>query len=227
MLTRVITVLLVGVIFAGPSWMEANDTARARRMQRYRELVETLVSANAKPEIHEAARTSVRFPAEYDANAQKRVENARELLHEFAEEALPVLTDSLEDKRYSMTCSAAGGDSFTNCSVGMVCRDIIACHLDVYRPHMNPRRQGHWCHSGSLRVITKDWWKARKDRSLVELQIEATEGAIKKCRDELMSERGQSSDAEITRLESFRDELRDSGKSAKPLNLRRMVTTNQ
>ncbi len=58
-------------------------------------------------------------------------------------------------------------------------------------------------------------------------QRRRAEGAIEKCRDELTSERGQSSDAEIARLESFRDELRDSGKPAKPLNLRRMVTTNQ
>ena len=118
---------------------------------------------------------------------------AREVLVRYDIDELPNLIEHLighlHDKRYSFTSPPAGPHCL-KMSVGDACRDIIwkrvspdiVWYINRYgadgKLHMRPRYFDALRQPGAL----EEWWRERRGRTLVQLQIEALEWTIKQER---------------------------------------------
>jgi hypothetical protein len=196
--------------------------------KKYRALVQRLVSPNKEPITENGDGGSVRFPTGYDVAAQKHIDAARRALHDNFDEALPFLVEALDDERYCMTIDWAEGDAYYNYSVGDVCRYVIRRWLEVYRDKISFSGPGHW-NRYTYRPISKDWWQARKGRSLAELQIESIDWAIERRRAEPKADVHPDRKDEISALKKLRDGIAKSGKPAKRTHHRMlpMVTSDR
>jgi hypothetical protein len=202
-------------------------TSKEEPANDYPQLISHLASPNNKPITKIDARSTVKFPMGYDVEAQKRIAAARQVLHDNIENALPYLVGALDDKRYCMTIDWAEGDGYYNCSVGQICRDVIASQLEVYRDPISFSGPGHWHHYDYS--ISKEWWEQRKSGRLSDLQIEAIDWAIKRRKTEpktFMIE-GRDRNNEVAELEKLRDSISKSGEPAKPNRMLRMVTRDR
>jgi hypothetical protein len=210
------------------------DTSYANdRKLDYRELAKGLVSPN-KPCKCEIGGTEVQFPPGYDAAAQDRIEKNRQTLYEHCEDALPALTEGCTDSRYSMTWRS---DSYCgNMCVGEVCLEIIADRLEAYRRYMSlGTKEDYWgfrfvprLHGAIGDDVTdarkkeiEDWWRGRKGKTLVELQIEAFDWAISKRTEQDKRSRPANGGKsvfgeEIDRTVAARDKIRKEGKCLPP-----------
>ena len=208
----------------------------------YRELVKGLASPN-KPCKCEIDGNDVQFPPGYGGAAQVRIEKNRQTLYEHCEDALPALIEGCTDSRYSMTWRS---DSYCgNMCVGEVCLEIIAHRLEAYRSYMSlhtkedyygyrfvPRLNGAIGDqvSDTRKKEIEDWWRGRKGKNLVELQIQAFDWAINRRTEQDKRFRaangGKSLVAsnEISRTTAARDKIRKEGKCLPPESpLMRMV----
>ena len=140
----------------------------------------------------------------------------------------PYLVEALGDERYCMTINWADGDAYYNHSVGAICHNVIASQLEVYREKMRFSGPPHW-HRYDYRPISKEWWQARKGRSLPELQIEAINWALERRMVESKTNIDERGKNEISELQKLRDEITNSGKPAKPQRQRlyQMVTSDK
>jgi hypothetical protein len=200
--------------------------SKDKMANKYRDLVKTLVSLNKKPTTRNEAEGSVKFPPEYNVEAQKRIGAARQVLHDNFEESLPFLIDALDDDRYCMTINWADGDAYYNYSVGRVCRNVIASKLEVYRTTISFMGPQHW-HRYDYRPITKEWWRVRKGRSLAELQVEAIDWAIQQRKTEPKETIREDRLNEIAKLQKLRNEIAKSGKPARASGMLPMVTSDR
>jgi hypothetical protein len=200
--------------------------AKGGLARKYRALVQQLVSPNKGPITENGDGGSVRFPTGYDVKAQRRIEAARQVLHDNFEESLPYLVEALDDERYCMTIDWAEGDAYYNFSVGDICRNVIAANLEVYRDAIVFSDAPHW-NRYNYTAISKSWWQARKGRTLAELQIEAIDWAIARRRAEPESQISERRKDELPALQKLRAEIAKSGKPAKSRRMHRMVTTNR
>ena len=224
---RLFAVVCVGLLFAFTSQaIGEHPSPKDGAPKKCDELVRALVSPNEKPITHTGAENSVKFPADYNAKMQKRIEAARQSLHDNFEQALPYLVDALDDNRYCMTIDWADGDAYYNYSVGQVCRDVIASQLEVYRNEIRFLGPPHW-HRYDYGPINKKWWHARKGRSLAELQIEAIDWAIKQRKAEPKDEVCEERANEILNLQKLRNKIAKSKKPVKSLRMLPMVTSDR
>jgi hypothetical protein len=219
--------LSVGLLLAFSSrGIAAPPSSKDELPKDYGELVRIFVSPNEKPTAQGGAEPSAKFPAGYDVKAQERIAAARQKLHDNFERALPFLIDAIDDSRYCMTINWAGGDAYYNYSVGQVCRDVIASQLEVYRDRIGFSGPLHW-HQYNYGPIDRQWWVARKGRSLAELQIEAVDWAIKRRKAEPKDEVGEERADEIANLQKLRNEIARSKKPAKSRRMLPMVTSDR
>jgi hypothetical protein len=189
------------------------------RSKKYAELVAQLVSPNKEPVIARGGE-SVTFPKGYDRAAQRRIEEAQEALHDNFVEALPYLIEASNDERYCMTIFWEALDSRYNYSVGEVCKDVIASQLEIYRGEiLFSKPRWHKYHY----PVSKAWRKTRKDRNLLELQVEAIDWAIELRRTEDEDERREE---ELAKLRALRKRITKSGKPAKSRRLAPMIVTD-
>lgn len=202
----------------------ADDTkSQPAKETNFSKLIEELVSPNMPPVTQNRAGGNVRFPAGYDVAAQRRIDEVRQTLQDRFEESLPFLIAALDDERYCLTISWADGDGFYNESVGAVCRNIIESQLEVYRDKIVFSGPRHW-HKYDYKQISREWWQARRERKLFELQIEAVEWAIQQF------EKSDDSDPRFDRvkqrsdLRSLRDKIAKTQKPVQPRPMLRMVT---
>ncbi len=199
----------------------------SKTLDKYRKLVQQLASPNEEPITMNRGEGSAKFPADYDGKAQVRINKVRKTLHENLEEAFPALVEALDDGRYCMTINWADGDAFYNQSVGSICKEIIASHMQVYRHKLGHMTKRRWHHYG-YDVISKEWGNARNDRSLLELQLEAIDWAIKRRMTEPEDELREEDHAnEIADLRKLRDEIAKSKEPSKPCRLDPMITSNK
>ena len=195
--------------------------------KKYRALVEQLVSPNPAPTTHvDGQPTKVLFPKNYDVEAQKRMAAARMALYANMREALPYLIDALDDKRYCMTINWADGDGYYNESVGDICREVIASHLEVYRKELNFTGPQHW-HHYTYPDISRKWFENRKTRNLAELQLEAIDWAIQRRREEAGRYEREGRKDEVDRLRKMRKALQQSGTALPANGLLPMYTSNR
>lgn len=197
----------------------AEDTAT-----KYRDLVKQLVSPNTKPKVLGGDKWRVKLPKDYDVAAQQRIDAARTEIHEHIEEALPHLVEALDDNRYCMTVRDSKLNSVYNASVQIICRRIIASHLQIYKRKI---RLSGLAHSDYYNYgpFTKEWLAKRKHRTLVELQLEAINWAIQKRENEPEGYRrdGNTGENEINELIQMRDEIAESKTPKKPDGLADMI----
>ncbi len=152
---------------------ESNETAH-----RFKALIEQLASTNPEPKTHINGKPHrVHFPAGYDVKTQERVDDARRALDRGIAEALPYLIEGLDDKRYSMTINWGDGDGYYNKTVGDICREIIACNLEVYRKEIAFLGPQHW-HQYTFPNVNKEWLSKNRHRTLIQLQLDAIDWAI-------------------------------------------------
>ncbi|QDU30893.1 hypothetical protein ETAA8_60420 [Anatilimnocola aggregata] len=187
----------------------------------YRELVAGLASPNKNATTTHGGEPHVRFPAGYDVEAQRRIDQTRKELQENFEAALPFLVEALDDKRYCMTVSWAEGDAYYNYSVGAICRDIIASQLEVYRNKIRFSDAPHW-NRYNYPLISKQQMKKRDGRRLAELQVEAIDWAINKL-DAAGNRQNDDDKTAVAELKKLRTDILESGIPAKPNRLLRPV----
>ena len=192
------------------------------RERDYRKLVEGLVSPNKPIEVYDE--NSLRYPPNYDLKSQELIERNRQILYEHCEAALPFLIERSTDSRYALTWLS---DSYAeSISVGEVCLQIVASHLEVYRKYMpslaTKKRFSTYNFvpriGGIDEQVTEEqekenevWWRGRKGKTLLELQIEALDWAIEKSQKET-----GTPIKEIERLVAVRDKLKQDRKCLPP-----------
>jgi hypothetical protein len=133
---------------------------------------------------------SIRFPPDYDSQAQKRVEAARQELIDMGKDAFPIFIEHVEDEGYSMSIYTSILSSRT---VGGVCADIIDHQIDPVGMRYKTRTgsDGKWhgfngppsidyASHKSRREAYRAWWLANKDRSLCGIQQAAVRWHIKR-----------------------------------------------
>lgn len=222
-LTLIAACLLLVLIERGYA---EDKPSKAELKKKYGDLIEQLASPNDKPEIIRRGPTySVRFPADYDVKAQKRIHAVRQTLHDNFEEALPFLIKAIDDDRYCMTISWGDVQIIRNCSIGTICKDVIASQLEVFSDLISApgrRNIGRYDYP-----ISKKWWKKRKGNSLVELQIEAIDWAIEQREDEPEDELVKGRENEVRNLKELREEIEESGRPAKPHGMYYMITSDK
>jgi hypothetical protein len=188
----------------------------------YEKLISQLVSPNKESITVNGGRSSATFPIGYDAEAQKRIAEVRQVLFDNIEDSLPSLVGALDDDRYCMTINWIGGDYFYNYSVGKICKDIIASHLEVYRVAISFEHEGHWNRYNY--PISKKWWEERKGRRLSALQIDAIDWAIERRKAEPVEFVREGRENEVAELVKLRETIAKSGKPAASRKMLRMVT---
>lgn len=218
--------LLGAVMLLGRCQKVAGDEPPSKQetTKNYAQLISQLVSPNKEATTQNGADSKVKFPIGYDVAAQKRIEALRQVLHDDIENALPYLVGALDDQRYCMTINWMDGDAYYNFSVGTICRNVIASHLEVYREEISFFGSGHWNRYNY--PISKKWWDERKGRRLSELQVEAIDWAIEKRKAE-PKEFTEGRENEIAELQNLRATIAKSGKPAPSQRMRRMVTQDR
>jgi hypothetical protein len=208
-----------------PDSVRGQETlAKEMRDRKYRQLIAHLVSPNKPPETgrtKDRREGFVRFPQDYDKEAQARVNEARKALSDNFDEALPFLVEALDDQRYCMTI-VVQEQFFQNYSVGQVCRNVIASHIEVYRDQLEFWNARHW------RLydypISKEWWRERQERTVADLQLEAIDWAIaKRQSDEIWTEKRESG---IRALRKLREDLSETKKTLPSGRLHSMMVNN-
>jgi hypothetical protein len=120
----------------------------------------------------------VKFPEDFDFQAQERVEAARQKLLGLSTSAFPILIEHLNDKGY---CRSVQGAVLSGRSVGTECFSIIENQVDVVGMRYKSRigSDGKWhVHRGYFSQFSDDgeacytsegmrrWWKEHKHQSL-------------------------------------------------------------
>jgi hypothetical protein len=208
----------------------------------YRKLVAGLASPNKPIKCDNSDEAvTVSIPPNYDWKAQARIERNRRILFDNCEEALPFLIEGCTDARYSLTSHWSEDDIYSWC-VGEVCLEIVASHVEIFREHTRFRGPREWheynfiprLHSAIGSGVTaerkkqvQDWWRGRRGKSLLELQVEAFDWAIEKRKQERTSrsagkpdENAAREDAsapdDIRQLIAARDKLKKDHKCLPP-----------
>ena len=189
----------------------------------YRELVAGLVSPN-RPIKCDSRNQTISIPPDYDWKAQERIERNRKILFEHCAEALPFLIEGCTDSRYSLISKWSEDEDYYSWSVGQVCSEIIARHVEVFRDHIRftlprwhqysfvPRPHGNMTKKDKKEI--QEWWRGRKGMSLQELQLAGFDWAIEKRKKELAgsadAESKKEGSDELKSLVSARDKLKQS-----------------
>jgi hypothetical protein len=189
-------------------------------------LIEELASPNEAPTKRSGS--GLRLPPGYDRSAQQEVYEARRRLFALGTQAFGVLIKHFDDDRYCSTQDTGYVDE--NWSVGKTCYLILKCNVQAYgsRPYALkakgdkrevrkiPFRPEYVDDNGLKNAnMAAEWWEARKNNSLAELQIEALEWAIaQESRDP-----NKYSEAEHSYLAGLLSKLRDSGSPLPPASL--------
>jgi hypothetical protein len=223
MKSRSHSLILIVALIALPlvCWADDKEPAKGK----YAKLVSQLASPNKEPETSNRGNNSVWFPKEYDFKAQERIGRVRKLLQKECEAALPVLAESLADDRYCYTMDFHG-DGYYNITVGGAVEEIIATHLEIYRDQITFDGPAHW-NRFRFPNITKEWLTTPKVRSLVEMQLEAIDWAIERCREEQKEGLAENADKELAALEDLRKKITKTGKPVPPAKLPLMATSDR
>ncbi len=189
----------------------------------YRTLVQGLISPN-RPIKCDNSKMTISIPPNYDWKAQERIERNRKILFEHCAEALPFLIEGCTDARYSLISKWSEDEDYYSWSVGRVCSEIIARHVEVFRHHIRftlpmwhqynfiPLPRGNMTKRDKKEI--QQWWRGRKGMSLRELQLAGFDWAIEKRKKELAgsldAESKKEGSDELKSLVSARDKLKRS-----------------
>lgn len=159
----------------------------------------------------------LRPPSNVDRDALKDVKVAYDNLALHFEQALPSLVAGIADKRYSYYQEVPSNGAFVCHSVGHACHSIIRAHIEVYHRYLEsldstqvPRSVQFLAEKGGV----EKWYESRKDKPLLELQLEAVDWALNAPREERIAH--EVWDEHLAELRKFRDKLAKSKKPFQP-----------
>jgi len=174
-----------------PRANESNLTPETE--QKIRDLIEQLASKNSSPTGE--GPFGLDYPDDWSEEHQQVVYGARKQLSDFGKPAFPILLESFDDDRYSLSGSAA---VYYNLSVGVVCAGIIESNIHLsgigYKfrtgadgeSHIRPNyfranyggdpKQG-W--RSNLKKSVKQWWASNRNKSLKQMRIDVLKWRIK------------------------------------------------
>jgi hypothetical protein len=146
------------------------------------------------------------------------VKLAYEKLAAHFEIALPSLIAGLRDRRYSYYQEVPTNGAFVCHDVGAACYDLISERIEVYRGSLEeldetgvPRSPDFIHTQGGV----EKWYVSRKGRSLLDLQLEAIDWAMRQPKDKRISDDVDWA-KNLTALRSFRERLVKSGRPHYP-----------
>jgi hypothetical protein len=155
------------------------------------ELINALENRNDPPSLADdnGKKHGPLFDPYYSWVEQDRVIKALDTLTKRNSDVLlPLLIKYLEDKRYSLTTKINGTE--INMTIGFICWNIAYNDLIYpfrgwpnYSDIPNVISGGGKVHFPPPRQNLKEWYQARKDKTLWELQVEVGEWAIKTLED--------------------------------------------
>jgi len=102
-------------------------------------------------------------------------------------------------------------------------RSRLESQLEVYRDKIQFSGPQHW-HKFDYTPISRDWWEARRERKLFELQIEAVEWAIQRFDAGTDSDPRFDREKQLADLRGLRDEIAKERKPAMSQPMHRMAT---
>jgi len=121
-------------------------------------------------------------PKNVDRKSLADVKVAYDQLSTHFPESLPSLIAGLPDKRYSYYYEVPSSGSFICDDVGRACEHIIRSHIEVFRGYLTvldltdvPRSVDFLAATGGA----EKWYRARMNKPLFELQLEAIDWALK------------------------------------------------
>ena len=158
-------------------------------------------------------------PRNIDRKTLAEVKAAYDKLSVHFPDSLPSLIDGLSDNRYSYYQEVPSNGAFECHNVGYACYDIITAHIEVYRRYLwvlDRTQVPRTVHFLSAMGGVKKWYRARRDKSLFDLQLEAVDWALKQPPDERV-ERSDWDNA-VAALRTFRDDFAKGKKPFDPEN---------
>lgn len=208
--SRFTTFFLAAALFATAARAAETEEERHERVER---LIEQLASPNEPPEI--VPKSEDRFPENFDRAAQTKVLAAWKLLLSEGYSAFPELLEYLGDKRYC--CTTRGSAADLNLPVGRICEDIMKSQITVFADKIE--YLGRWKPFGFEGGLS-NWCSSRKAKSLRELQIEATESALKRTRE--FDVRGVVEDQRLKNIEILTELLADLKSQKEPIRIEKL-----
>lgn len=188
------------------------------------ELIEELASPNDPKKLIPLAQY-LKFPPDWDHEGQARVYRAATSLVKKGRSAFPQLIAHAGDKRFSFV-NKSGNGAMTPMSVGHACGRIIQVQLDVFDqigiyPRMYPSYFGTVASDKDNDDVKdeeklKNWEEKRKDKTLVDLQVESIEWAIEQ-QTQLLAEWKTDKRRDTFDLKALRNIIADNKKTLKKL----------
>jgi hypothetical protein len=195
----------------GPKKLEAPPTEKEIKA-----LIEQLVSPNPKPIVNKRGAPEIELPPGFVLKKQEKVHAARSRLMELGLPAFPLLIESENDERYSLTTSDSASGWYTNESIGHICKDILFGQLQPYgfwpklkgEPQGKPKRPSYPARFLNSQEAAKAWWEKNKGKTLYQMQVEVVDWVIA----EEAKRPGDFIEEEKQYLQKTREKLVDSGK---------------
>ena len=179
------------------------------------ELIEKLANKNKIPP-KEGAKAYPIWPRGYDWTEHDRIRDAIKELNARAGEDMAELVNHLGDRRYCATIASPSG-AYNDWTVGRVCEYILRVNVEPFQLPGDKRFDSYMpAYSGGDRVKRlQQWWKDRRDKSLMDLQLEAIEHTRDSTKRHL---EGADDNAKRNRfredlehLEKLKDEIEETG----------------
>jgi len=177
------SLILIGAVVLG----EAAGGEKAKRdAKEAAKMVEAIANRNKPPKIVSRRRVCPTelplFPKEYDWKEEERVRKALDKLHQDKSvELWEAMVQKANDRRYCVASYSGSSSDVYIDSVGGICSGLAYGRLcEVFEQHL-PSLPPHGCpiQFWNVREDMPAWRKARKDKSLYQLQIEVCDMALR------------------------------------------------
>jgi hypothetical protein len=163
----------------GPAKPAQNsDRARSAVVDKGERPIKALSTTNRPPMLHTGAEEVLPvFPKDFDWKDYSRVRAAVAELDANSDEVWPSIVEHMSDTGYCFTLRFI--DSAVNCSRGDICARIAQGWIrDEYGRWMPGGDGQHFRLPANDSTALQEWCRARRDRTLVEIEIDAAEWAI-------------------------------------------------
>jgi hypothetical protein len=203
-----------------------------REMEEAAKMVEAIANRNKPPRIVKRQKDLPQqfplYPKDYDWKEEERVRKALRKLYQDPSTAVwEALVQKAGDRRYCIIFYSGNSGDAEFYSMGNICHGLAYGRLcDVFEEHL-PSFPPHGCPI-HLEEVGRDlpaWRKARKDKSLYQLQIEVCEMAIRelpKLDAKDLSVKGKAKarkkiEAEIMKLRRTKEPIIEAGSGVIPV----------
>jgi hypothetical protein len=163
---------------------KGSDAAQSANVDKAEQFINALVTTNRAPKLHKGQEDVYPvFPADFDWNEYARVRAAIESLDANSEEVWPTIVEHLTDTDYCFTVQFI--DSAVNYSRGDVCARIVQTWINGAYWGCMPGGEGQpFRLPAEGAKALQEWCRKRRNKTFVEIEIDAAEWAISTIQDE-------------------------------------------